>query len=442
MAAPMAVGELVNVQPVINPKTDVPHERSGHCCVADNGYLFAIGGIYYDPMEILLLEDDDDFDPVFNEIWCYNISLNIWCNMKMSGPIPPLTASMSSILSGNMIFTFGGSGFPFGAESDNRVHTFNRKTQTWATLPCKGDFPHAKYGQAMALVHNRYLYVYGGCRRLKNGIFVFDSDLHRVNLKTYLWEKIKDPTKEKEKEIKRKWYGSKKSKYVVEDKKDDEDEGVDSNDSDDDDDDKQEEDMYPLANGSYRHQIVNDEERLYILGGGTLWREVLPFDRIHAFNYSTNRWELLNSQRDPIHADGYPPPRKYHSCVQTENDVYITGGHNGYEVFKDIWKLSLPDLQWTRLDVDLVEPLFFHSAALTPAGCMYIFGGVCTIQNNRRSNALYRIWLYVPPLHEICWNVLVKCIPNIRYLSHEHLRQLGVPQMFTDRLDWDRSSIP
>nr|XP_006824628.1 PREDICTED: kelch domain-containing protein 10-like [Saccoglossus kowalevskii] len=309
MAARISVGCIVVLTPDKNPVTgqDVPHARSGHCCVADSSSVYSLGGIYYDPLEILNLEDEENFNPVFQEVWCYNTSLNIWSKVKMEGTVPPLTASMSSILSGHVVFTFGGSGFPFGARSDNRVHTFNLKTQCWATLPLKGDLPHAKYGQAMALVHNQYLYVFGGCRKLpEGGLFVFDSDLHRMKLETYCWEKVKDPVMEAQKNRKRK--EKKKSNN------DDENDAVKKeNEVEEEEEDNE---MYPLRNGSYRHQVANDEDRLYVLGGGTLWREVFPFDKIHAFNYATSRWEILSSHRDGHCAEGFPSPRKYHTCVQ------------------------------------------------------------------------------------------------------------------------------
>lgn len=78
-----------------------------------------------------------------------------------------------------------------------------------------------------------------------------------------------------------------------------------------------------------------------------------------------------------------PAPRRCHGSVQYTDEksgvtsVVISGGYNGDWVFSDVWRLDLHTLQWTLLrECILPSPVYFHSAALTPEGRMYIFGGI------------------------------------------------------------------
>lgn len=83
-----------------------------------------------------------------------------------------------------------------------------------------------------------------------------------------------------------------------------------------------------------------------------------------------------------------PAPRRCHGSVQYTDEksgvtsVVISGGYNGDWVFSDVWRLDLGTLQWTRLrECFLPCPVYFHSAALTPEGRMYIFGGIVKMNN-------------------------------------------------------------
>lgn len=84
-----------------------------------------------------------------------------------------------------------------------------------------------------------------------------------------------------------------------------------------------------------------------------------------------------------------PEPRRCHGSVQYTNEktgvtsVVISGGYNGDHVFSDVWRLDLNLLQWTCLRKCILPcPVYFHSAALTPEGRMYTFGGIVK-ENNK-----------------------------------------------------------
>ena len=47
-------------------------------------------------------------------------------------------------------------------------------------------------------------------------------------------------------------------------------------------------------------------------------------------------------------------------------DAYIAGGYDGEKIFGDIWRLCLVSKRWSKLSVVLPEPVYFHSADVTP----------------------------------------------------------------------------
>lgn len=80
------------------------------------------------------------------------------------------------------------------------------------------------------------------------------------------------------------------------------------------------------------------------------------------------------------------------------------------------------------------EPAYFHCAAVTPAGCMYIHGGVVNIHENKRTGSLFKIWLTVPSLLELCWEKLIKAFPHLTSLPTMQLLNLGLTEELIERL--------
>lgn len=115
-------------------------------------------------------------------------------------------------------------------------------------------------------------------------------------------------------------------------------------------------------------------------------------------------------------------------------DVFICGGYNGEVILGDIWKLNLQTFQWVKLPATMPEPVYFHCAAVTPAGCMYIHGGVVNIHENKRTGSLFKIWLVVPSLLELAWEKLLAAFPNLANLSRTQLLHLGLTQELIERL--------
>ncbi|NWR95798.1 KLD10 protein, partial [Furnarius figulus] len=286
--------------------------------------------------------------------------------------------SLPVVLHGNNLLVFGGTGIPFGESNGNDVHVCNVKYKRWALLSCRGKKPNRIYGQAMAII-NGCLYVFGGTTG-----YIYSTDLHKLDLNTREWIQLKPNNM-----------------------------------------------SCDMPEERYRHEIAHDGQRIYILGGGTSWT-AYSLDKIHAYNLETNTWEEIATK--PHDKVGFPAARRCHSCVQIKNDVFVCGGYNGEVILGDVWKLNLQTFQWVKLPAAMPEPVYFHCAAVTPAGCMYVHGGVVNIHENKRTGSLFKMWLVVPSLLELSWEKLLEHFPQLATLSRPQLLHLGLTPGLVERL--------
>ncbi|XP_033106528.1 kelch domain-containing protein 10-like [Anneissia japonica] len=401
MALPLKVGHFVQISTADRngySEEKQPYPRSGHCSVANNGHLVVYGG--YHPEYRCSFEEDDEenispeyiFNKVFKELWSFNLTTCEWHEVSTSGHPPAETASMSMAISGQTLLLFGGTGFPWGLNSNDKIYMFNLKTQAWNVLNSGGERPQGKYGQAMCL-HQGCIYVFGGCRQVCPGEFHFNSELHELNLHTNMWTHLH--------------------------------ENLPTDFSED-----------ALCRGMYRHSIAIHKNKLFVIGNS--WHELQYkshfMNKIHAYDLGTRLWEYLSTRPWESIEHSYPKRRVYHTCCQWKDSIYMCGGHNSSYIYDDLWKLNLETLQWSKLSVSMPVPTFFHSAAITPAGCMYLYGGVTSLGDRVRTSAIFRIWLEVPSLLEIAWNYLHKYFSHLDKLSYMQLYRLGIPPALLDRL--------
>ncbi|KAG8576759.1 hypothetical protein GDO81_009957 [Engystomops pustulosus] len=212
-----------------------PPARSGHRCVADHANLYVFGGYNPDYDESGGPENEDY--PLFRELWRYHFATGTWHQMGTDGYMPRELASMSLVLHGYNLLVFGGTGIPFGESNGNDVHVCNVKYKRWEKLSCDGKKPNRIYGQAMAII-NGFLYVFGGTTG-----YIYSTDLHRLDLSSREWVQLKPNNP-----------------------------------------------PCDLPEERYRHEIAHDNQRIYVLGGGTSWT-AYALDKIHAYNFETNTWE-------------------------------------------------------------------------------------------------------------------------------------------------------
>lgn len=379
--------------------SECPKARSGHRIACDYRNLYSYGG--FNPS---ISENDPDMlddqtwvesKPLFKELWRFNLVTQRWKRLPGQENMPNELASNAVILCGKALMVYGGTGVPFGDSCSNQLYICNVDSGAIKIVPATGELPEPQYGQAL-ICHGPYLYTVGGTTG-----YDYTCDIHRFNLKSGVWEIV----------------------YICTGK----------------------DECEPY--GRYRHELAFDGKMIYVLGGGTS-SEAYGFSEIPAFDLKTNSWRTLTTHgdkfcRNSIYETMVPEPRRCHGSVQYTDEksgvtsVVISGGYNGDSVFSDVWRLDLSTLQWTLLkECILPSPVYFHSAALTPEGRMYIFGGIAKINNEmERTNAVYSAWLTIPKLSDICWQALNNYYPSLKYSSPDKLLHIGIPLKFVRILD-------
>ena len=186
----------------------------------------------------------------------------------------------------------------------------------------------------------------------------------------------------------------------------------------------------------YRHEVILFKNQLFIFGGGTS-SECFGFERIPVFELSTGSWRPQETNGSSGNVAEFPVARRCHGCVQMSNYAFIFGGTNGVSIFDDVWRLDFDSFTWTRLDVTLPIPVFFHGATLSDSGRLTIFGGVKEINPDpevkTRTNDMFEAWLTIPSLQQISWMAFLSyChLDDLTTCSVDGMRKLGIPRSFT-----------
>lgn len=205
------------------------------------------------------------------------------------------------------------------------------------------------------------------------------------------------------------------------------------------------EDIRQDPKGRYRHEVAHDDNYIYVFGGGTS-DTAYPLEEIPAFCLRTSEWQFIKTKPDPtVKAPGYPAARKCHSCIQYATDVgievVVAGGYcDDRNYFNDIWKLNLRTFEWRLFTTARFPyPLYFHDAATSGNGLMYVFGGIEVLANNNddkvRTNEIYKMWMTVPKLSEMCWEAILHYEPQLPSYSKQSLLRKGIPKSFVNRIE-------
>ncbi|XP_022645182.1 kelch domain-containing protein 10-like isoform X2 [Varroa destructor] len=327
-----------------------PPRLSGHRVVCTDQCLYSFGG--YAPQDI-------GETRLVTELWRFHFFRKAWTKVPLKGDVPKEVASSAATLLNNKILLLvGGTGIPFGQIRSRDVYACclddidKDGAVTWVRWKTYGEIPEGLYGQAIT-VHGDYLYAVGGTDGQ-----VYSIDVHRLDLRTRQWQRLSDDLNE---------------------------------------------DSIPAR---YRHEIAIYDDKIYVFGGGTP-SFVYGFSEMPTFDLKTLKWSYQQTEPylgfDNTEGPERPLPRRCHSAVQQACGewVVVTGGvDERNQTFDDVWKLHLPTLRWHRLNCTLPKRVYFHSAAITATGCMYVFGGV--VENGEfRTNDLCAMNVDVPTLQEL-----------------------------------------
>ncbi|XP_011307343.1 kelch domain-containing protein 10 homolog [Fopius arisanus] len=377
------------------PTTKRPRARSGHRIVCDDKYMYSIGGFNpCVPEHDAEMSEDEVWKtsrPLFKELWRFNLSTKKWQRYPGQIYLPIELASTAVLLFRHKLIFYGGTAVPFGESCSNKLYVCDLEGLDGSVcqLPAVGSLPDPQYGQALVKTKN-FIYTVGGTTG-----YEYTCDVHRYDLRVGVWESV----------------------YICS--------GRDP--------------MEPP--GRYRHELAFDGRRIYVLGGGT-GVQSFGFSHIPAFDIETNTWSILHAHADPGSQLTFPGARRCHGAVQyldkeTQSvHVIISGGFCGGLAYKDVWRLNLKNLQWNKIvHCTLPKPLYFHSAAVTPAGKMYTFGGIIETheQTTPRTSDVLSTWVIIPSLSEICWEA-VNHYYELRAKSRDQLLDIGIPLKFINRL--------
>lgn len=372
-----------------------PDARSGHRIVIDDSNIYSYGG--YNPSPSSTITDPRDMAefPLFRELWKFNLTSNIWNRLDMTGSVPKECVSYACILVNKKLFVIGGTGFPFAEVRSNVLYCFDLAILHWSVAPCKGTLPGKVYGHSLLHI-NGYIFLFGGTTG-----FFYNNEMYKLNLHSLTWQLISQPSS----------------------------------------------DGQTAPSPRYRQEMIAYGNLLYLFGGGTSETEE-SLKTVWIFDTEINKWHAVISKPDQI--NGFPAPRKCHACVHYDNDVYVSGGLGAGDnpALKDMWKFHIPTSQWIRLHLTLKNEIYFHAAAISESGTLYIFGGVIPSHldsddsTSIRSNALHKVDLYVKSLGEVCWEYIIDKFPQLLLLPHSDLIKLGIPRMYLTRLEKFGDVIP
>uniref|UniRef100_A0A0P4WED7 Kelch domain-containing protein 10 n=1 Tax=Scylla olivacea TaxID=85551 RepID=A0A0P4WED7_SCYOL len=359
----------------------IPMARSGHRIVCFGLSFYSFGG--YNP-KITDTEYVDDTwhrtKPLFQELWQFNLVSHTWTRIKGEGAMPEELASHSAVQCGPFMLVFGGTATPFGNSSSDSLYQCHLPTGRWQKIVTMGKKPKPMYGQAVCMSDD-YLYVVGGTTG-----FQYSIDVHRLDLENRTWEQLFPPSPP----------------------------------------------PHTIPEERYRHEVVEHNGSLYVFGGGRSDTSC-SLDHLPTFLLQQRVWATTPTRPD-TRTNTFPKPRRCHVAIKVDKYVYLHGGYNGSEAFADLWRLSLTTFEWQLLPCKSLVPLYFHSAAVTEEGCMYIFGGVKDLTQNTRSAYINKVWLGVARLRDMCWEALCHYCPNLPSLPPSALLAMGIPLYIVEAL--------
>lgn len=251
--------------------------------------------------------------------------------------------------------------------------------------------PPSSYEGAVIL-HDSYLYTIGG--KVKSTKET-NCDVYRLDLRTHVWECL-----------------SHSSLVGIEE----------------------------VRHGSRLHRLVQDDSHIYLLGGYA-YSDIFGFEQLPAFHVVSKKWSMRSTKPDPLAPHpGYPTARHGLACVQYktlsgQTEVIIVGGYDfvGITVYhKDIWRINLSTMQWHLFQsAQLPADMFDYDIATSGNGLVYLVG----IQNRVKTYQIYKMWVTVPKLSEMCWEAIVALQPKLHLYPAAWLRKLGIPDRFVNRLN-------
>ncbi|KAF9206025.1 Negative regulator of mitotic exit, partial [Haplosporangium sp. Z 27] len=129
----------------LEPQTESPPARSGHCAGTHDGKIYIFGGA--------------DVDYFYNDIWCFDPRALTWTPIPASGYLPTGRHGHSCTVVDGIMFIFGGYS-PDGTELSD-AYAFKIHERRWYLFQNVGPVASARSGHSMCIVKDR-IFVLGG----------------------------------------------------------------------------------------------------------------------------------------------------------------------------------------------------------------------------------------------------------------------------------------
>ncbi|KAI7821966.1 hypothetical protein BC939DRAFT_454365 [Gamsiella multidivaricata] len=129
----------------IEPQTESPPARSGHCTAVYDGKIYIFGGA--------------DADYFYNDIWCFDTRVNTWTPIPASGYLPTGRHGHACVIVDGVLYVFGGTS-PDGTEL-NDAYAFRIHERRWYIFQNTGSAASPRSGHTMCTIKDR-IYVLGG----------------------------------------------------------------------------------------------------------------------------------------------------------------------------------------------------------------------------------------------------------------------------------------
>ncbi|KAF9213390.1 Negative regulator of mitotic exit [Podila verticillata] len=129
----------------IEPQTESPPARSGHCAGVHEGKIYIFGGV--------------DADYFYNDIWCFDPRGATWTPIPASGYLPTGRHGHSCTVADGTMYIFGGNS-PDGTEL-NDAYAFKIHERRWYLFQNIGPVASPRSGHTMCTIKDR-IFVFGG----------------------------------------------------------------------------------------------------------------------------------------------------------------------------------------------------------------------------------------------------------------------------------------
>ncbi|KAG0045353.1 Negative regulator of mitotic exit [Gryganskiella cystojenkinii] len=129
----------------LDPKSDLPPARAGHCAASFDGKVYIFGGA--------------DNKYYYNDIWCYNPETDRWSSIAAFGTLPDSRQGHTTVVIDDTMYVFGGMNNEDRLLGD--LWAFNFTERRWTCIPTTVDTASPRSEHAMCNVGDK-IYIFGG----------------------------------------------------------------------------------------------------------------------------------------------------------------------------------------------------------------------------------------------------------------------------------------